>query len=112
MDDTVLAIRESDVGTLSFEILDYSDRISEIFSKIDICMDNLSKCYEGESCTALKAYYKDLSSNYDVIKSNIISYSDDLIALVRMMNDTDKKIANLFEEFSADAKKETESIES
>ena len=33
MDEPILAINETNLGTLSFEILDYADRIMEIFSK-------------------------------------------------------------------------------
>lgn len=112
MDEPILAINETNLGTLSFEILDYADRIMEIFSKIDTCMDNLSKSYEGESYTALETYYKDLSSNYDAIKNNIISYSDDLVALVRKMSESDAKIASLFEGFSIDTKNKIKSIDS
>ena len=41
MDEVVGGIRETDLGTLSFEILDYADRIMDIFLKIDNKMENL-----------------------------------------------------------------------
>lgn len=111
MDEVVGGIRETDLGTLSFEILDYADRIMDIFLKIDNKMESLSDYYQGDSFDELNEYYSLLKSNYDAVKSNIVSYSDDLVELIRKMHETDSRIANIFEEFSKDTNNNLESIE-
>ena len=45
--NVVAGINEDELSALSLEILDYSDRISEIFDKMDSCMDKLPNYYQG-----------------------------------------------------------------
>lgn len=110
-DNLQAAVNEANMSSLTFEILDYSDRIMEIFSKIDTRMDNLSRYYQGDSYNELANYYNDLKNNYDAITSNIINYSNDLVTLVRKLKETDVKIAFLFESYSADTKNQIKSNE-
>lgn len=110
MNEVVAGINEESLSSLSLEVLDYSDRISEIFDKLDSCMEKLPDYYQGEACTSIINLYNNLRVNYSFVKSNIISYSDDLMALIRKMKESDKYLANLFREYTDDARNKLKSI--
>lgn len=110
MKDAIAGIREEDLRSLCLEILDYTDRISEIFDKLDANMDKLPEYYQGDSCTSIQSYYKDLSSNYLTIKDNLISYSDDLICLIQKMKENDKSLSKLFINYTTDVKSKIKSV--
>lgn len=111
MKSVVLAINEEDLTSLSLEVLDYADRISEIFDKIDACMDKVSSYYQGSPCSALIEFYKEVVPYYSIIKNNIVSYSDDFIALIRKMQDNDKTFASLFQEYTNETVSEMKAIQ-
>lgn len=110
MKDVVAGINEDELSNLSLEVLDYADRISEIFDKIDAFMDRLPSYYQGESCSALINYYKELTPYYSIIKNNIVSYSDDFIELIRKMQDNDKYLVTLFQNYTDDTINKIKSI--
>ena len=112
MNDLVTGINEDDLSNLSLEVLDYVDRISEIFDRIDSCMERLPIYYKGASCTALMKAYNELKSYYSIIKENITSYSDDLIQLIVKQKENSKYIANLFREYTEETKNKIKSITS
>lgn len=108
--DVVSGINEDELSLLSLEILDYSDRISEIFDRIDSCMERLPNYYQGLPCEKLMQYYKELTTYYPIIKDNIVSYSDDLIALIKKMKENDKFLTTLFQNYTDDTKNKMKSI--
>lgn len=110
MKDAIVGIREEDLRSLCLEILDYADRISEIFDKIDLKMDKLPEYYQGDSSTKIQAYYNNLSSNYLTIKNNVISYSDDLICLIQKMKENEKYLLSLFNNYTIDTKNKIKSV--
>lgn len=111
MNDIVFGIKERELGFLSLEILDYSDRISAILDKIDARIADLAANYQGDSYKELMNYYSELKSSYSNIKNNIVSYSDDLAALIIKAKQNDKTLASLFDEFTVDVKQQIKSIE-
>lgn len=111
MKDFVTGIKEDELSSLIIEILDYSDRISEIFDKLDACISKLPKHYQDLSCTKLINYYRGLAENYSIIKKNIISYSDDLTTLIKKVRENDKYIASLFQNYTEDTKNKIKSVE-
>lgn len=111
MDSVMLGVKEYELSNLSLEILDYSDRISAILDKIDSRMNDLSAHYQGDSYKELMNYYTELRSSYSTIKDNIISYSDDLAALLIKVKENDKTLASLFDEFTVDIRQQIKSIE-
>lgn len=110
MDNVVAGINEEDLSSLSLEVLDYADRISEIFDRIDSCMDKLPNYYQGLPCQELIDFYNELSPYYSIIKDNIISYSEDFIKLIKKMQDNDKCLVTLFQNYTDDAKNKIKSI--
>lgn len=104
MDEVVAGIREGELAALSLEVSDYARRISGIFSKIDGAMMQLKNCYQGEPADKLMERYGEIKSLFPVVKNNISSYSDDLMAIIRKMNAGDKRLTGLFEELTSDVK--------
>ena len=111
MNDVILGVKEKELGPLSLEILDYSDRISAILDKIDSRMADIAEHYQGDSYKELMNYYSELKNSFSIIKDNIISYSDDLAALIIKTKENDKTLASLFDEFTVDVKQQIKSIE-
>lgn len=103
-------INEDELSNLSIEILDYVDRISEIFVKLDTCMEKLSSCYNSEACNKILDYYENLRLYYNSIKNNIISYSDDFICLIKKMRENDKYLTKLFNDYTVDTKEKIKSV--
>lgn len=110
MDDVIAGINEDELGNLSLEVIDYADRISEIFDRIDTCMERLPLHYEGTPCTEIMNFYNKLTPFYGIIKNNILSYSDDFIELIRKMQDNDKYLAKLFQTYTDETINKTKSI--
>lgn len=110
MGNLISGINEDDLSTLSLEVLDYADRISEIFDKIDALVEQLPNNYSGEPCREIIEYYMDLKLNYAKIRQNIISYSEDFVELIKKMQENDKYITTLFQEFTDETKNQIKSI--
>lgn len=102
MDNVVAGINEEELGNLSMEILNYADDISDIFSRIDSCISKLPSSYDCDVKTKIMNSYDVIKDNYKVVKSNIISYSDDLIELIQKMKEGDEYISNMFVEFTTE----------
>lgn len=109
--DLISGINEDELGSLSLEVLDYSDRISEIFDKIDDCMEKLPNYYQGQSCKEIINLYEELRLYYPTIKENIISYSEDFIQLIKKMQENDKYLVTLFQNYTDETINKIKSIE-
>lgn len=110
MEDAKVWINEDDLGSLSLEILDYVDRISEIFDKLNDCVSKLPNSYQGESCRDFMRKYQEVSAYFPIIKSNITTYSDDLISLINKLRENDKYLVTLFQAFTDETINKTKSI--
>lgn len=110
MKDIVAGINEDELSNLSLEILDYVDRISSIFDKIDLCMEKLPNHYQGEPSDAIIRYYNELTPYYGVIKDNLRSYSDDFMELIKKMQDNDKYLVTLFQNYTDETRNKIKSI--
>lgn len=111
MDNRKNGINEDALGELSINILDFSDRISEIFEKIDNQMNSLSTCYQGESYDNLMNYYNNFRKNYQIIKENIVSYSDDLTTLLHHQKENDAYFASIISNFTTETNAKTKGTE-
>lgn len=111
MGDLILAINEDDLSTLSLEVLDYADRISEIFDKIDEAMDQLSNHYQGLPAVEIMNHYKELAAYYTIFKENIVTYSDDFVELIKKMREMDKDVTKMVQGFTEDTIKKAKVVE-
>lgn len=100
MDNVIAGINEGELNALSIEVLDYRDRISEIFEKIDARIDRLRAVYQGPPCDRIVNYYNAIRPTFAIIKDNLRSYSDDLTTLIDKMSENEKYLALLFDDLS------------
>jgi uncharacterized coiled-coil DUF342 family protein len=112
MDNTVTGINESGLEALSIEILDYRDKISELFEKINSCISKLPDNYQGEPCDEIMNKYNDLKNNFATVKDNIELYSDDIIFLIQKVKENDRYISTLFQTMTATTQAKTNILES
>lgn len=106
----ILGINEKDLQSLATDIMRLSDEINLILNKYDNKFFSLQSCYEGKSYNELKNYYASVREKYSTVKKNLVTYSDDFIALIRKMKEADKKIAGMFNEYTAETKAKTNKI--
>lgn len=102
----ITGINEDGLGNLSFEILDYVDDISKIFDEIDSCVDSLPNYLQGDMSLKIIKKYNELSENYTIVKENLRSYSEDLIALIHKTHENEEYSALLFDELTTEIKRE------
>ncbi len=108
--DFVGGIHEEDLGSLAMEILDYSERITTILDDIDKKFESLHQYYDSESYVKFMESYNEFRLNYGVIKSNVVSYSDDLIRLISKMNEGMDSVIDLFNTFTEERKSKAKEI--
>ena len=98
------------LGELSMDILDYADRISELFNDIYSKFISLEDYYKGDTFDALKVKMASLSSNYERIKSNIVSYSDDLIMLTKKVKEDTNYLTTLINDLALSIKEKSKNM--
>ncbi len=100
--DIQLAIKEDDLSAFAMDLLTISEEVSDIFSSIDSKMDSLKNYFEGSQYDSLMESYRTFRKNYSVVKNNIVSYSDDLIAVINKVRQGDQDIAFLIQQITDD----------
>lgn len=110
--DVLLGIHETKLQELSVEVLDYKDKISEIFDKLDACMDRLPNCYRGKPSEKLVEKYDEIKLNFPNVKASIKNCADDLSFLVLKMQQNDKDWATIFQQSSIETHKNIANFDS
>lgn len=108
--DIVLGIKEDDLCDFAMDILNLSDDVSDLFSSIDSKMESLKNYFDCAQYNNLMSSYRDFRKNYGVVKRAIISYSDDLIAVVNKAREGDNKIAFMISQISEDTSKKAQNV--
>ena len=106
-----LAINEEDLSAFAMDLLTISEDISDMFSSIDNKMENLKNYFDGSKYDHLMSSYRTFRKNYSIVKNDIVSYSDDLIALINKVRKGDKDIAFLISQITDDTSKKAKEIE-
>ena len=104
------AIREEELSALSMEILDYFEKIADLFDKADKEMNSLGSSFQEASYGVLMGRYNDFRSNYVTIKDNIKSYSEELITLIQRMKENDLYLAQMFANYTSEKKEEAKKV--
>ncbi len=104
--DVLLGIHETKLQELSIEVLDYKDKISELFDKLDACMERLPNCYRGKPSEKLVEKYDEIKLNFPNVKASIKNCADDLSFLVLKMQENDKNWATVFQQSSIETNSE------
>ncbi len=110
-DDIRLWIDEDRLGEFAMDLLTISEDVSDLFSSVDEKMSNLKSCYDSKQYENLMSSYRMFRKNYSIVKHNIVSYSDDLIAVINKVRAGDKDIAFLISQITDEAKRQANKIE-
>lgn len=97
MDSRLSGINESSYQELVISIMDYADRINEIFNRIDDNVSQISDCYKSDSCQLLLLKYEEIKKCYPIIHENILSYSADLTVALQKYNEMILDAASKFD---------------
>lgn len=101
-DDLFIAIKEDELGEIAIDFMNFNDELSELFSSIDSKMFELKSAFNSKEYQSLLNQYNEFKKNYSVVKNNINSYSDDLVAVINKMRTGDSNITSLLETKSDD----------
>ena len=96
MNNVIAGIKDSELNDLSLEVIKCRDRISDLFEKVDACMERLQSCYVGEPSRRIANYAENLHASFSTAKDNIKSYADDFATLISKMHENDQYISSLF----------------
>ncbi|MBQ8534221.1 MAG: hypothetical protein IJ463_00865 [Bacilli bacterium] len=91
--DNGFAINEEELSELAIDIIDFNDEIAELFSSIDGKMSELKSYFDCSKYYTLLNSYNEFKKNYAVVKQNILTYSDDLIAVINKFKSGDKDVS-------------------
>ncbi len=105
-----IAIRENELAELSFEIEDYTERLSTIFEKYEATIGKLPSYYKGLPCRQILSYYNEVKKSFPIVKKNIRCYSSDLMNLIRILKTEDKKLSLILREDANDLVKKSQKI--
>ena len=108
--DNGFAINEEELSELAIDIIDFNDEIAELFSSIDGKMSELKTYYDCSKYYTLLNSYNEFKKNYSVVKQNITTYSDDLIAVINKFKSGDNDVSVLVEGDSMDVKQKATMI--
>ena len=106
MERVISGINEGELNALSMEVLNHRDNISEIFEKVDACIDRLQAVYRGQPCNGIIGYYNQIKPSFATTKENIRSYSDDLLMLIEKIKENADYLSGLFDDLTNRVKHE------
>lgn len=110
-DDISFAINEGDLSDFAMDILTVSEDAADIFSKVDSKMEALKNCFECSEYDKLMNKYNSFRKSYSNVKASIVSYSDDLIALINKVKAGDKKVALAISDLTVENLRKAQNIE-
>ncbi len=108
--ETKYEVNRDSLGELSMDILDYADRISELFNDIYSKFISLEDYYKGDTFDALKVKIVAANSNFEKIKNNIVSYADDLIMVTKKATEDSSYISTLVNALADSIKEKSKNI--
>lgn len=82
MNNKLIGVNEYKINALISELSTFSENINKKFNEIEDCMDSTKEffiCEQGDAFR--KKFSEEASSNFSIIKKNILNISTDLINL-------------------------------
>lgn len=102
--DNGFAINEEELSELAIDIIDFNDELADLFSSIDGKISELKNFYNCSKYYPFLNSYNEFKKNYSIVKQNIVSYSDDLIAVINTFRTGDKDVSLALEADLSDVK--------
>lgn len=109
-DDIIIAVNNAKLGDFAMSLLDTSEKISDIFSSIDSKMSSLEHYFSGPEYQKLMDSYRIFRKNYAVVKTGIVAYSDDLIALINKVRSGDRRLALVVNDMTSAVRRKANEI--
>lgn len=79
--NNTISLVESEVNKYMLDIIDCSNKIKAILSKIDNQMQILRTHYSCSAADSLFRQYEEFNENYEIVVNNLLSYNTDLMSL-------------------------------
>lgn len=103
--EDLISINEDGLDKLALNIYDYSEKINNIFNQIDDLMVQSKDYFDCQLNNDIRIKYQNIKDSIKNVKSNISSYSTDLIKVKNAFRNNAEIIAN-------DIRKEISNIQS
>ena len=87
-DKGTILIVEEELNNHMNDIIDCSNQVKAILSKIDDKMSLLKTHYACSAANTLYKQYEEFNENYQIIVDNLLSYKDDLMTLKKSYTST------------------------
>ncbi len=83
------------INALRQELLDYAENVSAILNTIESEYEKVKNSIEGPSAEVISNKYLNISSCYEAIKANIVSYVTDLGNVVSAYDNQDQELSEI-----------------
>lgn len=96
----VSGINEQQIVAVINKITSNIEKLESRFEQIDSIISNTNAHYNAESADVFRKRYNDFRLNYDVIKTNLLSYVEDLTHLIIKYKKLETNVADMVNTFS------------
>ena len=79
MDANVVGINEQKIDKLVINVNNYVERIINVLNNMEDLVNSTEVFFQEEIGNEFRSNFKQLSSNFPIVKTNILSYSHDMI---------------------------------
>lgn len=107
-DKGTIFIVEEELNKHMNDIIDCSNQVKSILSKIDDKMSFLKTHYACSAANTLYKQYEEFNENYQIVVENLLSYKDDLMTLKKSYSST---FSDLTQKLQSEAAKLTAGID-
>lgn len=104
--DTVSAIKEVELENLILELNDIVDKVEFALRNIEMLVYDSKDFFKGKVAESMRTKFSTYTNQIDLLKTNLISYPNDLIKVKNGQLDTDKQSADTFYGFRTEVNKE------
>ena len=99
-DNGSIFIVEEEINKHMINIIDCSNKVKSILSKIDDQMSILKNHYSCSAASSLYRRYEEFNENYEIIVQSLLSYNTDLMTLKKSYTST---VSNLTQNLQSKA---------
>lgn len=94
------AVKETEMENLILELNNDVDNICFVLRDIEMIMYETDEYFKGQVANALRDKFEFYKRQIEVVKNNLLTYPNDLIAIKNSMQNNDKNINVAYAQFS------------
>ena len=95
----VMGINEQQIVAVINKITSNIEKLESRFEQIDSIISNTKAHYDAESADVFRKKYNDFRLNYAVVKTNLLSYVEDLTHLIIKYKKLETNVADMVNTF-------------